>query len=155
MNWEAIFWLAATIVFVLAEASTVTLVSIWFAAGSLAAIVVALLGGSLGLQVMVFLTVASLLLIFLRRIVRKYIHPKIIRTNVDAMIDAVGVVITPINNVAALGQVKVGSMEWSARSTNNTHIPAGAMVKVDRVEGVKVFVSLVAESAEAEAAAAE
>ena len=142
MNWEAIFWLAAMVVFILAEASTVTLVSIWFAAGSLAAIVVALLGGSLGLQVGVFLAVASLLLISLRSIVRKYIHPRITRTNVDAVIGSTGIVTTPINNVAALGRVKLGGMEWSARSSDNSHIPEGTLVKVDRVEGVKVFVSL-------------
>ena len=62
MNWEAVFWLAAMVIFILAEASTVTLVSIWFAAGSLAAIVVALTGGGLGLQVTVFLMVAIVLL---------------------------------------------------------------------------------------------
>ena len=142
MNWEAIFWLAAMVVFILAEAATVTLVSIWFAVGALAAIVVALLGGGLGLQVMVFLTVAALMLISLRGVVRKYIHPKIVRTNVDAMAGTTGFVTTPINNVAALGQVKLNGMQWSARSTDGSHIPEGALIKVDRVEGVKVFVSL-------------
>lgn len=141
MNWEAIFWLAAMVVFILAEAATVTLVSIWFAAGALAAVVVALIGGGVGWQVTVFLVVASLLLIGLRGIVRKYIHPKIVRTNVDAMTGTTGVVVTPINNVAALGRVKLNGMEWSARSTDGTHIPEGTLVKVDRVEGVKVFVS--------------
>ena len=153
MNWEAIFWLVAMVVFVVAEASTVTLVSIWFAAGSLAAIVVALLGGSLGFQVAVFLMVAALLLISLRGIVRKYIHPRITRTNVDAVIGSTGIVTTPINNVAALGQVKLGAMEWSARSTDNSHIPQGTLVKVDRIEGVKVFVSLAEQAAQAESVA--
>ena len=148
MNWEAIFWLAAMVVFILAEAATVTLVSIWFAAGALAAVVVALTGGGVGFQVTIFLVVASLLLISLRGIVRKYIHPKIVRTNVDAITGATGIVTTPINNVAALGQVKLNGMEWSARSTDGGHIPEGALVKVDRVEGVKVFVSLAQVSAE-------
>lgn len=148
MNWEAIFWLAAMVIFILAEAATVTLVSIWFAAGALVAVVVALTGGGLGFQVTVFLLVASLLLISLRGVVRKYIHPRITRTNVDAVTGATGMVTTPINNVAALGRVKISGMEWSARSTNGTHIPEGALVKVDRVEGVKVFVSLAQVSAE-------
>ncbi len=148
MNWEAIFWLFAMVVFILAEAATVTLVSIWFAAGALAAIVVALTGGGLGFQVTVFLLVASLLLISLRSAVRKYIHPKIVRTNVDSVVGSTGMVVTPINNVAALGMVKLSGMEWSARSTDGTHIPEGALVKVDRVEGVKVFVSPVHQRAE-------
>ena len=148
MNWEAIFWLGAMIVFLLAEAATVTLVSIWFAAGALAAIVVALTGGGLGFQVTVFLLVAALMLISLRGVVRKYIRPKMVRTNVDAVIGTTGIVTTPINNVAALGQVKLSGMEWSARSTDGTHIPENTLVKVDRVEGVKVFVSLAQVSAE-------
>ena len=59
----------------------------------------------------------------------------------DSVIGATGVVVTPVNNIAALGQVRIGGVEWSARSTDNSHIPAGTLVKVDRVEGVKVFVS--------------
>ena len=141
MNWEAIFWFIAMVGFLLAEAATVTLVSIWFAAGALVAIAVAMLGGSLGLQVVLFLATASVLLISLRGIVRKYIHPRITKTNVDSVIGTVGVVTTPVNNIAALGQVKLGSMEWSARSTNGSHLNAGTLVRVDRVEGVKVFVS--------------
>ncbi len=142
MNWEAIFWLAAMVVFLAAEAMTVTLVSIWFAVGALGAILTALLGGGLMLQVTVFLALAIVLLFFLRRIVRRHITPRVTRTNVDSIIGTTGIVLTPVNNIAALGQVQVNGMEWSARSTDNSHIPAGALVKVDRIEGVKVFVSL-------------
>ena len=146
MNWEAIFWLAAMVIFLAAEAMTVTLVSIWFAAGALGAILVALLGGGLMLQVSVFLLLAILLLLSLRSIVRRHITPRISKTNIDSIVGATGVVLTPVNNIAALGQVQVGGIEWSARSTDNSHISAGTMVKVDRVEGVKVFVSPVRES---------
>ena len=147
MNWEAIFWLIAMVVFIAAEAMTVSLVSIWFALGALGALLAALLGCSLTLQVTVFLALAVALLLSLRGIVRKHFTPRIIRTNVDSVIGATGVVITPVNNIAALGQVKIGGMEWSARSTNGSHIPAGVTVKVDRIEGVKVFVSVVEEPA--------
>ena len=68
-------------------------------------------------------------------------HPRLTRTNIDSVIGSTGIVITPVNNIAALGQVQINGMEWSARSTNNTHIPAGTLVKVDKIEGVKVFVS--------------
>ena len=141
MNWEAIFWLAAMVVFLAAEAATVTLVSIWFAAGALGAILVALLGGNLMLQVSVFLLLAILLLLSLRSIVRRHITPRITRTNIDSVIGATGIVLVPVNNIAALGQVQVNGVEWSARSTGGTHIPSGTLVKVDRIEGVKVYVS--------------
>lgn len=147
MNWEAIFWLAAMVVFIAAEAMTVTLVSIWFAVGALGAIIVALLGGGLALQVTVFLALAIVLLFMLRGMVRKHFTPRITRTNVDSVIGATGIVLTPVNNIAALGQVQINAVEWSARSTGGSHIPAGTMVKVDRIEGVKVFVSPVEETA--------
>ena len=145
MNWEAIFWLAAMVVFLAAEAMTVTLVSIWFAAGALGAILVALLGGNLMLQVTVFLLLAILLLLSLRGIVRRYITPRISKTNIDSIIGTTGIVLTPVNNISAMGQVQVGGVEWSARSSDNTPIPAGTLVKVDRIEGVKVFVTPVSE----------
>ena len=134
------------VVFIAAEAMTVSLVSIWFAAGALGAIVVALLGGGLVLQVTVFLALAVALLLSLRSIVRKHFTPHVTRTNIDSVIGATGIVVTPVNNIAALGQVQIGGVEWSARSTSGSHIPAGALVKVDRIEGVKVFVSLAEES---------
>ena len=146
MNWEAIFWLAAMVVFIAAEAMTVSLVSIWFAAGALGAIVVALLGGGLVLQVTVFLMLAVALLLSLRSIVRKHFTPHVTKTNIDSVIGATGIVVTPVNNIAALGQVQINGMEWSARSSDNSHIPAGVMVRVDRVEGVKVFVTPVLET---------
>ena len=147
MNWEAIFWLAAMVVFIAAEAMTVTLVSIWFAAGALGAVLVALMGGGVVLQVTVFLALAVALLLSLRSVVRKRFNPRVTRTNVDSVVGATGIVLTPVNNIAALGQVQINGVEWSARSTDNTHIPAGTLVKVDRVEGVKVFVSPVREAA--------
>ena len=146
MNWEAIFWLAAMVVFIAAEAMTVSLVSIWFAAGALGAIIVALVGGGLVLQVTVFLALAVALLLSLRSIVRKHFTPHVTKTNIDSVIGATGIVVTPVNNIAALGQVQINGMEWSARSSENTHIPAGTMVRVDRVEGVKVFVTPVLET---------
>ena len=147
MNWEAIIWLAAMVIFMAAEAMTVTLVSIWFAVGALGAILVALLGGGLSLQVTVFLALAVVLLMGLRGVVRKHFTPRLTKTNIDSVVGATGIVITPVNNIAALGQVQINGMEWSARSTTGSHIPAGALVKVDKIEGVKVLVSLAEETA--------
>ena len=146
MNWEAIFWLLATVIFAATELMTVSLVSIWFAVGALGAILVALLGGGLIFQVTVFLALAIILLLGLRSVVRKHLSPRITKTNIDSVIGATGVVLTPVNNIAALGQVQVNGVEWSARSSDNSHIPSGTLVKVDRIEGVKVFVSPVEES---------
>ena len=141
MNWAAIVWLVLIPVFLLIEASTVMLVSIWFAFGSLAALLLSLLGASVGLQVAVFLIVSAILLTALRPLVRKYINPKLTKTNVDAVVGTTGLVTVAIDNVSAVGQVKLGAMYWTARSTAGGKIPEGTLVRVDKIEGVKVFVT--------------
>lgn len=148
MNWAAILWLLLMVVFLIAEASTVTLVSIWFAAGALAAMVVGMTGGGFGFQIAVFLTVSVVLLTALRPFVRKYINPKITPTNIDSVIGSVGYVTQDIDNANAAGQVKLGSMYWTARSTSGAPIAAGTKIQADRIEGVKVYVSAAAVSAE-------
>ena len=141
----AILWLILLVVFIAAEVSTVTMVSIWFMFGSLAAMIVALLGGEIWLQVSVFLTVSAVLLISLRPVVKKHFAPKLVKTNVDSVIGSKGRVIADIDNVEATGTVKLGSMEWSARSTDGHPIEKNTLVTVDRIEGVKVFVTAVKE----------
>lgn len=138
---NTIIWLVLLILFLVAEAATVTMVSLWFAAGSLAALIVAVTGGSLGLQIFVALAVSSLLLACLRPVVRKHFTPGLTKTNVDAVIGSCGYVTADIDNVSAMGTVKLGAMEWTARSTTGAPIPKGTLVKVDRIEGVKAFVT--------------
>lgn len=147
MNWAAIIWLLLMVVFLIAEASTVTLVSLWFAAGALAAMAASLMGGGIWLQVIVFLAVSTVLLTALRPLVRKFITPKLTATNVDSVIGSVGLVTAPIDNVTASGQVKLGGMVWTARSTSGDPIPQGVRIRVDKIEGVKVFVSPAEETA--------
>ena len=141
MNWAAVVWLALIVVFLLIEASTVTLVSTWFAVGALAALIAGLLNAPVWLQVMVFVLVSAAALSALRPLVRKYVTPKITKTNVDAVIGSTGLVTVAIDNVSAVGQVKLGAMYWTARSTAGNRIPEGTLVQVDRIEGVKVFVT--------------
>ena len=141
MNWAAILWLVLLIVFLVVEAVTVTLVSLWFAAGALAALLVSFFGAAIWLQVLIFLAGSTIALAALRPVARKYIRPKITATNVDAVIGSTGLVTVAVDNVTASGQVKLGAMVWSARSTSGDPIPEGTLVRADRIEGVKVFVS--------------
>ncbi len=145
MNWAAFLWLAALVLFLLIEAGTVAVVSLWFSTGSLVALIASLLGAPVWLQAVLFLVVSVGLLLALRPITKKYLKPKLVKTNVDSVIGAEGIVTTAIDNLTAVGQVKLGAMEWSARSTTQEAIPEGTRVIVDRVEGVKVYVSLVKE----------
>ena len=145
---NAIIWLALMVVFLIVEASTVVMVSLWFAAGSMAALLVSLLGAPIWLQVALFLAVSGVLLASLRPMVRKHFTPRLQRTNVDAVVGSQGYVTADIDNVAATGSVKLGAMEWTARSTTGAPVPKGTLVKVDKIEGVKAFVTAVEVTAE-------
>ena len=109
--------------------------------GSLIATIVSLLNGPVWLQVVLFIVVSGALLAMLWPLVRKVLKPKLEATNIDSVLGSTGLVTVAINNVAAEGQVKLGAMEWTARSTSGQVIPKGTLVKVDRIEGVKAFVS--------------
>ncbi len=133
-------WLGALVVFAIVEASTVTLVSIWFVGGSFAALITALLGGALWLQVTVFLTVSILLLLCLRPLLRKFYSPKKIQTNTPANIGKLAIVTEDIDNIRALGAVKLSGITWTARSKSGSPIEAGTVVRVTQIEGVKLLV---------------
>lgn len=138
----AIFWLVILVVLLLVEAQTVVLVSLWFAAGALAALIATLLGATWWTQVIVFLAVSCLTLALLRPLAKKQLKPRLTKTNVDALVGTCGYVLSDVDNMAACGQVKLGAMEWTARSTSGEPIAAGTLVKVDKIEGVKAFVSV-------------
>ena len=145
--FTALIWFALAVVFLLIEGNTVMLVSVWFAAGSLTAMLAALLCAPFWLQLILFLGISAGLLALLRPLVRKYLKPKITATNVDSLIGSQGYVTETVDNLAATGQVKLGAMPWTARSTDGAPIEKGTLVRVDRVEGVKAFVSPVRETA--------
>ena len=136
-------WIGLLVAFLIAEAScSLHLVSIWFAAGSFAALIVCWLGGPLWLQVTLFILVSGGLLIGLWPVTKRYLNPSHKATNLDAILGTRCYVISPIDNVHGQGKVKLNGMEWTARSTSGEKIEEGALVTVDRIEGVKVFVSL-------------
>ena len=140
MNWAALVWFFLLVVFILVEANTVALVSGWFAVGALAAMIASLFGAPLWLQLVLFFVISTALLAALRPLARKYFTSKLSKTNLDSIIGSTGLVTADICNGESRGQVKLGAMDWTARSASGADIPAGTHIKVDRIEGVKVFV---------------
>jgi membrane protein implicated in regulation of membrane protease activity len=145
---EIWIWLILAVVFLIAEAATVTMTSLWFAGGCLAALIVAATGGGWGFQVAVCLAVSAGLLACLRPIAKKHFTPKLHRTNVDAVIGSQGYVTADIDNISATGTVKLGAMEWTARSATGDPISKGTLVQVEKIEGVKALVTPVRNSVE-------
>ena len=140
-----IFWIAMLVILIVVEAVTAQMVTIWFAAGALAALVVALLNGPLWLQIVLFLLISLLSLLAIRPLASKYLNSKVEPTNADRIIGAETRVVEPIDNLQATGAVRISGMVWSARSENDTPIPEGTLVRVLRIEGVKVYVEEIKE----------
>ena len=140
MNYPML-WLVLLVAFAGVEGLTAGLISIWFCAGSLAALAAALAHASLAIQVVVFAVVSLVAMAVVRPLAKKYWTPKVQKTNVDSILGREGLVTEAIDNIRGTGQVKIGGIIWTARSTDGAPIDADSLVIVDRVEGVKVMVS--------------
>ena len=146
-NYMAIIWLVLMIGFAVLEAATVQLMCIWFAAGSLTAMAVSLLGGALWLQVLVFFVVSIVLFAMLWPLAKKHFKPKLVATNTDAMVGRICKVTEEIDPVEG-GRVKVNDVTWSARCEGSAVIPAGSQVKILKIQGAKVIVEEVKKEVE-------
>lgn len=135
-----IIWLAVAAVMIILEIVSLGLTTIWFAGGALVAALVAFLGGKLMLQIAVFAVVSLVFLVFTRPIAQKHLMKNTEKTNVESLIGKIGIVTADIHNLKSEGTVKLNGLEWSARSEDDTDIPAGNQVEVRAVSGVKLIV---------------
>ncbi len=137
----SLFWLIALVVFGVVEAVTVGLVSIWFAVGALAALIASALNAPVVLQIVAFLVGSFVTLAAVRPLAQRYVNDRRVPTNADRAIGQEAVVTEDIDNLKGQGQVKVAGAPWTARSEEDQPIPAGTVVKVLRIEGVKLYVT--------------
>ena len=140
---QKIVWLVLLLLFAGIEAASVGLTSIWFAAGALCALIAALLGGPLWIQIALFLVVSVLCLLAVRPLARRHLNNKVEATNADRVIGEQAQVTEDIDNIHGKGAVVIRGVAWTARSEDGLPVPAGALVRVLRIEGVKVFVERV------------
>ena len=135
------FWVVALVVFLIVEAVTAGLVSIWFVFGSLVALICAALGAAVWLQIFWFVIVSVATLVLTRPLVKRYVDSRSVATNADRSIGRAAVVTERIDNLAATGAVKLDGVVWTARSTDNAvAIETGERVTVRAIEGVKLIV---------------
>lgn len=135
-------WLVVMVLFLVVEAVTVGLVCIWFAAGALAALLCAIFGGGVWLQVVLFLVVSAVTLYFTRPLVKKYVNAKVEPTNADIVIGKECRVTETIDNIEGTGAVYVDGKTWTARSENDETIQKGTLVTALRIDGVKLIVAV-------------
>lgn len=136
----SVIWLGLVVLFLVIEAVTVSLVSVWFGLGALAATLVSLAVDNVWVQIAVFLVVSAAAMAGLRPLSRRWLTGRKQPTNADRVIGATGLVQEAIDNLAGTGAVQVFGQVWTARSADGTDIPVGTQVTILRIEGVKLFV---------------
>ena len=125
----------------LIEILTLGLTTIWFAVGALAAFLLALVQVPLMIQIVVFIVVSVVMLVFTRPIMTKYLNKKTTKTNAESLVGRKARVLIPINNLKSEGQVMVNGMEWTARSTKDeVTFQKDEMVRIAGISGVKLIV---------------
>lgn len=145
-----IVWIAAIVLFLIVEAATAGLVTIWFAVGALAALLAAMFNAPVWLQLVWFLAISIAAFAVTRPLAKKYLNSKTLPTNADMLIGQECVVTEAIDNLAGTGAVSVGGKVWTARSVAQHVIPQGTHAVVMRIEGVKLIVNPVRETADSE-----
>lgn len=135
------FWLILFIVFIGIEVATMGLTTIWFAGGSLVALIAAALKAPIFVQAILFFLISLVLLFFTRPVAVKYFNKDRVRTNVESLVGKQAIVISEINNLHGIGQVTVGGLEWSARNYDEQEIiTVGEVVVIVAINGVKLIV---------------
>lgn len=130
------FWLFMMILFIVIEAVTFSLTTLWFAAGSLGMIFISLLPLPFRWQILIFLIISFVLLFLTRPVLNKKLNSyRQNKTNIDAVIGNEVLVTKKISKFEK-GEIKLHGVLWSAESKDSEQeIDAGTVCKVMEVRG--------------------
>lgn len=149
MGIYVIIWLALVLVFVIIEIISLGLTSIWFAAGALVSAFAAMFGAPIWLQWIIFIVISGILIACTRKFAMKHLNNRLEKTNAESLIGKQSVVIEEIDNAAPSGKIRIGDVEWTARSVKEgIVIPKNQKVVIREISGVKCMVEPVAEDNE-------
>ncbi len=135
-----IMWAVALVLLLIVEGATAQLVTIWFAAGALVALIAAALKAPLWLQIALFVVVSAITLVATRPIVRKITNRKAENLNAERIVGRQAIVTERIDNLEGTGAVKVDGLIWTARSADDSVLEQGSRVTIEKIEGVKAIV---------------
>ncbi len=138
---ELWIWGAMCLVLILAEGFTMQLVSVWFAAGALAAFFTALFDGSFLMQLLVFTLTSGILLACTRPLVKKLMVKTPVATNADREIGAKATIIETVDNARGKGRARRNGVDWTAVSADESIIPEGTTVVIREIQGAKLVVA--------------
>lgn len=136
-----ILWAAAFVFFVVLEAVTFQLVSIWMALGSLVTLITIVVADDLPLwvQLIVFLAVSVVSLVATRPVVKKILKTKP-ETNAQLDLGSTVVVTETVNNELSQGRAKLNGAYWAAVSDDGEVIEEGSVASIVRIEGSRLII---------------
>lgn len=138
---DYIIWLIVIVFFLIAEALTMGLYTIWFSIGATVALILSLFHVHIVIQILAFFIVSIMALIFIYPLVRNKLNFGKTKTNADALIGKIGIVIEEINNLVPTGLTKVDGQVWTSRNSLDGVIEKGKKVRIDTIQGVKLIVT--------------
>ena len=133
-------WIGLIVVTAAVEAATVQLVTVWFAVGGVAGLIAYAAGLEIWLQILIFAIVSAVALAVTRPLVKKFTNGRRMPTNADRFIGEKAVVTEKIENDLSKGAVKIGGLEWTARSVDSETAEVGEQVTVEAIESAKLIV---------------
>lgn len=140
MQIAGIIWLVAIVAFIILEATTYQMVSLWFIVGAIGGLIASLLGAGFWVQMTVFLVISVALLLAFRPMVVKRLSKNNIKTNADSVIGKKVLITETVDNTNSTGQGRIDGAIWTVRSESGTIIEAGTLAIIKEIEGVKLIV---------------
>ncbi len=133
-------WIALIVAFVVIEAATTQLVTVWFAVGAVGGLVAFAFGLELWLQIVIFVAVSAIALLATKPFIKRFTKTQKQPTNADRYIGKTAIVVEPIDNIHSKGAVTVGGLEWTARTADGSEVQKDEIVTVEAIEGAKLIV---------------
>ncbi len=137
MGW---IWLAVLVMAIVVETITDQMVSIWFAPAALVVIILDFLNLPPIWQILIFLVISTVGILFVRRFLAKHIKVPYSKTNIDAIVGSKCIVTEKVDNYAGCGQARINGQIWSARGISDDDVfEVGEVLDIVAIEGVKLI----------------
>ena len=139
MSIDPIFWLIAAVGFLVLEGMTFSMVSVWFAAGSAAALLSCLFHPPFKVQAVVFIVVSVLCLAAFKPLTQR-LRQKPTPTHGDRSLGREAKVLTPVS-AEETGRVRLDGVDWNARcATPGDTLAPGQSCRVTEIHSTLLIV---------------
>jgi len=136
-----IIWLSVFVIALIIEACTTELVSIWFSAGAVIALILSFIPAvAWWIEVIVFVVVSFTTFLCLRPFLMKLMKKDLVNTNIDEIIGKKGIMTLSSNELEA-GEAKINGVLWTAVNVDESEpLEKDCKIVVVAIKGNKLIV---------------